>query len=149
MRRFYFSIVRTAGTGVKPAVKTRGIPILLGVTLTVLPSTCFLWFLLAGDLATDANTLKALLINLAATLLIGGGIGLGTSFIFPNKWLLVVGTQLGWFGGLLGTALIGEMIPITRYNPLPSYEGFALLICCGLVAGLFPAVFARLWKMAG
>jgi hypothetical protein len=62
--------------------------------------------------------------------------------ILPNRWLVVVGSQMGWFGGLVLGAFITDALHISPYDPLSPVYSVTFVICCGLVAGLSPALIA-------
>jgi hypothetical protein len=125
---------------------TRTNAIAWGIVLTVIPSTCLFTFTLVFSLFGGAAIVRYLLINLAVMVLIGVVVGWGTRSIYPNKWLLVIGSQAGWLGGSMGANLIAEMIPISLSEPLAPYESIALIILCGSLIGLFPATFVRIWN---
>ena len=122
---------------------------LLGIVLTVIPSAFCLAVLAVGNLSSGANFAQIILWPLPAMVLIGGMVGLGTGIILPKMWwLVVIETQLGWFGGLLAIGLLGEMLQIQPHGNLVSYAGYALLICCGVLFGLSPALIVRFVKGA-
>lgn len=128
-------------------MKIRSKAILLSIILTVIPSTFCLAVLGVGNLSSGANFAEIVLLPLPAMVLIGGVTGLGTSVIFPKWWLVVVGSQLGWIGGLFGAALVAELL-FSPHDPLSAVYAYTLLICCGFVAGLLPALIARFLKGA-
>jgi hypothetical protein len=120
---------------------------LASIALTVLPSFLCLAVLAVGNLSTGPHFVEAILFPIPAMILIGGIIGWGTGIILPKMWWLVVlETQLGWFSGLLAIGLLGEMLQNPPHGNLVSYAGYALLICCGVLAGLSPALIVRFVK---
>lgn len=111
--------------------------------VTVIPSICCLLILETLSLSGAAVVGDTILVGLPALVLIGGTIGYGTSVISPNKWLVVFGTQVGWFGGLLIVGLTRALFSIPVGGRLLSYATYALWICFGVLAGLVPALVAR------
>jgi hypothetical protein len=124
-------------------VNTRRNLILLGIALTVIPSTFCLVVLGAGNLSSGTTIGLAILVALPALVVIGGMIGYGTSTISPNKWLVVLGSQIGWLGGLLTVGLIQRHFQIPPGGILLAVGIYTLWICIGVLAGLAPALVAR------
>lgn len=124
-------------------MNTRRRLMLLGILVTVLPSTCCLVILGAGNLSSGAAIGLAVLAALPALVLIGGMIGYGASTISPNKWLVVLGSQIGWLGGLLTVGLIQRHFKIPPGGIPLAIGVYALWICIGVLAGLVPALIAR------
>lgn len=121
---------------------------MLGITLTVIPSNFCIVVLAIGNLSSGDTVEKIVLLELPAMVLIGGLIGFGTGIILPNMWLVVVGTQTGWFGGLLALGIAQELFQNQLNNNLWSYMAYVVLIGCGILAGLSPALIARFLKGA-
>jgi len=124
------------------AVNTRRNLTLLGIVLTVIPSCLCVWVGEAANLSGGDTFWKAILFIVLIMTLIGGIIGFATSVILPNRWVVVVGSQLGWIGGLVLGALIATALPISPYDPLSPLYFVTIVIGCGLVAGLLPLLIA-------
>lgn len=120
--------------------------ILLGIALTVLPSTFCVIPLAAGNLSNGVGVALDILVILPAMVLIGSIIGLGTSVLLSKTWLVVVGTQLGWLGGLLTIGLVGKLLQIGPHDSFVSIGAYLLLICSGIIIGLSPALIVRFIK---
>ena len=125
---------------------TRKDAIAWGIVLTVIPSTCLFTFALVFSLFGGDATTKALLFNLVVTVVIGVVVGWGTRSIYPNKWLLVIGSQAGWLGGNRGANFLTDLFPISPTDSLGVYKSIVLVLLCGSFLGLLPAILARQWN---
>jgi len=118
----------------------------LGIVLTVVPSFLCVYVGEAANLSGGNTFGKALLFIVLTMAFVGGTIGFVTSMVLPNKWVVVIGSQLGWIGGLVLGALIGTALPISPYDPLSPFYFVTFVIGCGLVAGLAPVLIASFIK---
>jgi hypothetical protein len=118
----------------------------LGIVLTVIPSFLCVYVGEAANLSGGNTFGKALLFIVLTMTFVGGIIGFVTSVVLPNRWLLVVGSQMGWVGGLLLAAILVDALDILPSNTLFPFYFITFVICCAIVAGLLPALIARFIK---
>ena len=118
----------------------------LGIVLTVIPSFLCVYVGEAANLSGGNTFGKALLFIVLTMTFVGGTIGFVTSMVLPNKWVVFIGSQLGWIGGLVLGALIATALPISPYDPLSPLYFVTFIIGCGLVAGLLPVLIASFIK---
>jgi hypothetical protein len=120
----------------------------LGIVLTVIPSFLCVYVGEAANLSGGNTFGKALLFIVLTMTFVGGIIGFVTSVVLPNRWLLVVGSQIGWLGGLLLAAILVDALDILPSNALFPFYFITFVVCCAIVAGLLPVLIARFIKGA-
>ena len=108
----------------------------MGIVLTVIPSFLCVYVGEAANLSGGDTFGKAILFIVLTMTFIGGTIGFVTSLVLPNRWLVVVGSQMGWVGGLVLGAFTTNALQISIYDPRFPVYFVTLIICCGIVAGL-------------
>lgn len=121
-------------------MESRKILVLVGITLSVIPSTLCIAGAGAFNLSSLETITQAIIVVLPSMIAMGALIGLGGSFIQSNIWLVAIGAMLGWIVGLLASAMAFAAFG------LPQYQLFILLVSVGVLAGLLPSLIVRILK---